>query len=192
MTEDVSKPADLTGRRIIIAATGAIACYKSCTLVSRLAQAGAEVTVLMTEAAERFVTPLTFQTLSGRPVYTSLWQAEENYDSQHIGLARAAALMVIAPASANTIAKLAHGMCDNVVTTVATALPRQTPVLIAPTMNAEMWDNPITQENVKKLRDVLGYHIVGPDAGWQACRTSGVGRMAEPHDIFDAIHRLIG
>lgn len=192
MVPDNITSAKLTGRRIIVAVTGAIACYKSCTLVSRLAQAGAEVTVLMTASAERFVTSLTFQTLSGRPVYTSLWEAQENFDAQHIGLARAADVMVIAPASANTIAKLAHGICDNVVTTVATALPRETPVLLGPAMNAEMWANPITQQNVTTLREVLGYHMVGPGTGWQACRTEGAGRMSEPDEIVEAIGGLLG
>ena len=192
MCPEDPKSGGLTGRRIIVAVTGAIACYKSCTLVSRLAQAGAEVTVLMTASAERFVTRLTFQTLSGRPVYTSLWEAEENYDAQHIGLARAAALMVIAPASANTIAKLAHGICDNVVTTVAMAMPRETPVLLAPSMNAEMWGHPITQQNMTTLREVLGYQTVGPGTGWQACRTEGAGRMSEPDEIVEAIGGLAG
>ena len=181
----------LSGKHFIVAVTGGIACYKTCTLVSRLVQAGGEVTVLMTEAATKFIAPLTFESLSGRPVYQSLWQPVENFDSQHVALARAADVMVIAPASANTIAKLAHGMCDNVVTTVACALPRTTPVLVAPSMNAEMWTNPMTQQNIQALREVLGYQIIGPDEGWQACRTKGPGRMSEPEAILDAIGQAI-
>jgi len=182
------------GRTLIVAVTGGIAAYKTCTLVSRLAQAGHAVTVLMTEAATRFVTPLTFEALSGRPVYTSLWQQVENRDAQHIALARGADAMVIAPASANTIAKLAHGLCDNVVTTVACALPREpkpTPVLLAPSMNAEMWANPITQQNVRTLVETLGWRVVGPDAGWQACRTQGAGRMSEADEILAAIESIL-
>lgn len=171
--------------------TGGIACYKACTLVSRLAQSGGQVTVLMTDAAVRFVTPLTFESLSGRPVHTSVWQQTDSYDSQHVALARSANLMIIAPASANTIAKLAHGLCDNVVTTIACALPRTTPVLIAPSMNEGMWRNPITQRNLATVREVLGYHVIGPDEGWQACRTHGVGRMAEPEAILDRAGELL-
>lgn len=182
----------LTDKRVLIAVTGGIAAYKACALVSRLVQDGAEVTVLMTEAATRFVGPLTFESLSGRPVHTSQWQQVENHDSQHIALARSADLMVIAPASANTIAKLAAGLCDNVVTTVACAMPRGVPVLLAPAMNAEMWENPITQRNVGTLRDVAGYRFVGPGEGWQACRTKGAGRMSEPEEILDQAKMVFG
>ena len=183
---------DDAAQRVIVAVTGGIAAYKTAALVSRLAQAGCAVTVLMTDAATRFVAPLTFETLSGRPVHTSLWHQGEAHDSQHIALARGADLMIIAPASANTIAKLAHGICDNLVTTVATALPRATPMLIAPAMNAEMWANPITQRNVTTLDDVLGYHRIGPHPGWQACRTAGPGRMAEPDAILAQALALLG
>lgn len=182
----------LRDRSVIVALTGGIACYKTATVVSRLAQAGAEVTVLMTDAATRFIGPLTLQSLSGRPVYTSQWQSIENHDAQHVQLARRASLMLIAPASANTIAKLAAGICDNVVTTVACALPRSTPVLVAPAMNAEMWENPITQRNIATLRDVLNYHLIGPETGWQACRTQGAGRMSEPEAIVETVKSLIG
>ena len=185
----------MKNRRIVIGVTGGIACYKVCTVVSRLAQAGAEVSVVMTRAATRFVTPLTFQTLSGRPVYTSQWQAIENHDSQHIGLAREADLMLIAPATANTIAKLAAGIADNLVLTVAMALPRTpapgTPVLLAPSMNAQMWEHPVTQRNLQTVRDVLGYQLIGPDEGWQACRTKGAGRMSEPEQIVEAVEAAL-
>ncbi len=185
------KPQTLKDKRILVGITGGIACYKTAMLVSRMVQAGAEVTALMTEAATRFVTPLTFESLSGRPVFTSQWQQVDDHSSQHIALARSADLMVIAPASANTIAKLAAGLCDNVVTTVACALPRQTPLLLAPAMNEQMWENPITQRNLKTLKDLLGYHTVGPESGWQACRTAGPGRMSEPDAIFEAVCKLL-
>ncbi len=189
---DVSAPAArLSARRVVVGVTGGIACYKAAALVSRLAQGGADVTVLMTDAATRFVTPLTFESLSGRPVYTSLWQPTEAHDAQHVALARACELLIISPATAHTLAKLAAGLCDDVVTLVATALPQETPVLLAPSMNAEMWAHPITQENLQKLQRLLGYRCVGPASGWQACRTAGAGRMSEPEPIVDAAATLV-
>ncbi|MBI1375140.1 MAG: phosphopantothenoylcysteine decarboxylase [Phycisphaera sp.] len=192
MTAPAQQPEARTGRRLIVAVTGGIAAFKTCTLVSRLVQAGHDVTVLMTDAATRFVGPLTFESLSGKPVHTSQWQQITHHDSQHVALARGADLMVIAPASANTIARLAAGLCDNIVTTTAAALPRTTPVLLAPAMNAEMWDHPITQRNLATLVDTLGYHTVGPGEGWQACRTRGAGRMSEPDEILQRVEQLLG
>ena len=180
-----------SGRHILVALSGGIACYKTATIVSRLVQGGAQVTVLMTEAATRFVGPLTFESLSGRAVLTSQWEQVESHDSQHIALARAAHLMLIAPASANTIAKLAGGFCDNIVTTIALALPPKTPLLLAPAMNAAMWENAITQRNIQTLRDLRGVDLVGPEEGWQACRTKGMGRMSEPEAIVAAIEKLL-
>lgn len=177
----------LSGRRVAVALTGGIACYKTATLVSRLVQSGADVRVLMTEAATKFVGPLTFQSLSGKAVLTSIWQADDRPDSQHVGVARWCELLVIAPASADIIARIAHGLTSDVVTLTASALPRQTPVLIAPAMNAQMWENPITQRNVQTLRELLQYELVGPDAGWQACRTQGAGRMSDPEVIYQAV-----
>jgi phosphopantothenoylcysteine decarboxylase/phosphopantothenate--cysteine ligase len=188
---DVAVKLIMNGKRVIVAVTGGIACYKVCTVVSRLAQAGVDVTVLMTESATRFVAPLTFQSLSGKPVHISAWESTDAHDSQHIALARSADLMVIAPASTNTIAKLAAGIADNVVTIVAAALPRPTPVLLAPAMNAQMWDHPITQRNLAVLKEALGWTTVGPNEGWQACRTRGQGRMAEPEEILQAIERAL-
>jgi len=174
-----------------VALTGGIACYKTATLVSTLAQAGADIRVLMTEAATKFVGPLTFQSLSGKPVIDSIWQAEDRPDAQHVGLARWAELLIIAPATADIIAKLAAGLCDDVVSLTATALPRTTPVLIAPAMNAQMWENPITQRNIDTVKQAMGYHTVGPEAGWQACRSEGVGRMSEPAAIIDAAAAIL-
>ena len=181
----------LSGRRIAVALSGGIAGYKTATLVSRLVQGGADVRVLMTEAATRFVAPLTFQSLSGQTVLTSVWQADDHPDSQHIGLARWCQLLIIAPASANTIAKIAHGVCDNIVSLVAAALPRRTPLLLAPAMNADMWENPITQQNMATLTETLGAHQVGPEEGWQACRTVGPGRMSDPDQILAAAVKLL-
>ncbi len=180
-----------TNRKVIVAVTGGIACYKTAQLVSRLAQAGATVRVLMTESATRFVTPLTFQSLANAPVVTSMWDVHEHHDSPHIALARWCDLMIIAPASANTIAKIATGHCDDVVSIVACAIGTAKPMLIAPAMNADMWANPITQRNITTLKDVLKCHTVGPDDGWQACRTTGTGRMSEPEAILDAAMKLM-
>ncbi len=175
------------GRSLIVAVTGGIAAYKSATIVSRLAQAGARVTVLMTEGATRFVTPLTFQALSGRPVYTSMWEHIEASDPQHIALARDAEAVVVAPCTMDCLAKLAHGRADDVVTLALSAVDRgRTPVLLAPSMNAVMWSQASTQRNIDVLR-VDGFSMVGPGDGWQACREVGPGRMSEPEEIVLAV-----
>ncbi|MBI1336732.1 MAG: hypothetical protein GC164_07200 [Phycisphaera sp.] len=184
----------VAGRKVLVAVTGGIACYKIATVVSRLVQAGGVVRVIMTESATRFVTPLTFQSLSGHSVLTSTWQADDHPDSQHVGLARWCELMLIAPATADILAKLAAGTCDDLVTLTACALPRSpkmTPVLIVPAMNAQMWENPVTRRNVKTVNDVLGYTSIGPETGWQACRTQGAGRMSEPEAIVDAVGKAL-
>jgi phosphopantothenoylcysteine decarboxylase/phosphopantothenate--cysteine ligase len=167
--------------------TGGIAAYKSATLVSRLAQAGAQVTVAMTPAATRFVTPLTFQALSGRPVYTSAWEHVESNDPQHIATAGSLDAAIVAPCSMDTLARLASGRADDVVTLILSAVDRsRTPVLLAPSMNAVMWSQPATQRNVRTLI-ADGFTLVGPAAGWQACRTVGVGRMEEPEVLIEAL-----
>lgn len=182
--------AAVSGRRIIVGVTGGIAAYKTCTVVSRLAQAGAVVTVAMTDAATHFVTPLTFQALSGNPVYTSPWEHIESKDPQHVSLASAAALAVVAPCSMDCVAKLATGRTDDVVTLILSAIDRsRTPVLLAPSMNAAMWAQPSTQRNLRTL-DGDGFRFIGPDDGWQACRTSGTGRMSEPEAILAEIARV--
>jgi phosphopantothenoylcysteine decarboxylase/phosphopantothenate--cysteine ligase len=166
---------------------GGIAVYKTAAVVSRLAQAGAEVTVAMTENATRFVTPLTFQALSGRPVYTSQWQHVESHDPQHIRLADAADAVLVAPCTMDAMARLASGRTDDVVTLILSAVDRSsTPVLLAPSMNAVMWAQPSTQRNLDILR-ADGFGIVGPEHGWQACRHVGAGRMSEPEALVRAL-----
>lgn len=184
---DALEPSSLRDRHLLVAVSGGIAAYKVCTLVSHAAQAGASVRVVMTESATRFVTPLTFQSLSGQPVLTSTWERDDRPDSQHVGLARWADLFVLAPASANTIARIAHGLCDNLVTLTAAALPRDTPAYFAPAMNADMWANPVVQANCRTLSQTLGWTAIGPESGWQACRTQGSGRMSEPETILQAL-----
>lgn len=184
-------------RRVLVGVSGGIACYKTATLVSRLVQAGADVRVIMTEAATRFVGPVTFEALSGRSVLSSIWQSDDHPESQHVGLARWCELMLIAPASADMIARLAHGLTGDVVSLTAAALPRDaeggltTPLVVAPAMNADMWASPIVQQNMQILTEIFGASQVGPDTGWQACRTAGPGRMSEADAIFDAVAKIL-
>jgi phosphopantothenoylcysteine synthetase/decarboxylase len=183
-------------RRVFVGVRGGIAAYKTCTLVSRLVQAGAEVTVAMTEGATRFVTPLTFQALSGRAVYSSPWShlGEGEHgggDPQHINLARSLDAAIVAPCTMDCLARLATGHADDAVTLILSAVDRaKTPVLLAPAMNAAMWAQPATQRNLTTLRAV-GFAIVGPNEGWQACRTSGPGRMSEPEELLEALRSVI-
>jgi len=180
------------GVRVIVGLTGGIACYKTATVVSRLVQAGVDVTVAMTESAARFVAPLTFQALSGRPVYTSQWEHIEAHDPQHIALADSARAMLIAPCTMDCLAKLATGRTNDVVTLIAAAVDRRkTPVILAPSMNDVMWAQPSTQRNVETLkRD--GFEFIGPESGWQACRHVGAGRMSEPEDLIKTVLARIG
>lgn len=181
----------LKGKRLFVGVTGGIAAYKACTLVSRLAQAGTSVTVAMTESATRFVQPLTFQALSARHVYTSAWEHVESQDPQHISLATACDLAVVAPCTMDCLARLATGRTDDVVTLILSAVDRtRTPVLLAPAMNSVMWAQPSTQRNVRQLRDD-GFEFIGPASGWQACRHVGEGRMSEPEEILESIARRV-
>lgn len=166
---------------MLVAVCGGIAAYKVCTVVSALVQRGVGVTVATTEAAERFVGAATFQSLTGRQVFTSLWASEAYYDPQHLRLTEAADLFLIAPATANTIGKIANGIADNLVTTLV--MGADCPVLLAPAMNMRMWQNRFLQANVSKLREA-GYGILEPGEGWLACRSVGAGRMAEPEVIL--------
>lgn len=185
------EPTVFEQRRIIVGVTGGIAAYKTATVVSRLAQAGASVTVLMTESATRLVAPQTFQALSGRPVYTSPWEHIESDDPQHISLATSAHAALVAPCSMDCLARLATGRADDMVTLVLAAIDRgRTPVLLAPSMNAVMWSQPSTQRNLRVLRDD-GFRIVEPGVGWQACRAVGPGRMAEPEELVRAIAEVV-
>lgn len=188
-----SDASPLAGRRVLVALTGGIACYKIAPVVSRLVQGGADVRVLMTEAATRFITPLSLQSLSGHPVLTSPWEHDDRPDSQHIGLARWCEVMLIAPCSADMLARLAAGLTGDVVALTACALPAGTPLLLAPAMNADMWANPIVQRNLATLHQLLpDLQQIGPESGWQACRTRGDGRMSEPEALLEAIATHLG
>jgi len=185
---DKSAPA---GREVLLAVTGGIACYKSADLTSKLIQAGAGVTVAMTEAATRFVAPLTFQALTRRQVFTSLWQSTESFDSQHLSLTERADLMIVAPATANMLAKCAHGIADDLVSALVLSAAGECEVLLAPAMNTRMWNAPPTQANLARLGE-WGLHTVGPGEGFLACGVTGMGRMAEPGDILQAAADLLG
>ena len=180
--------ADLAGKRIVVGVGGGIACYKVCDVVSKLAQAGAEVTVAMTPAAHKFVTPLTFEALSGRPVHTDVWHGVDPADTQHIGLTENADLLLIAPATMHLLAKCALGLCDDLVSLLFAAAA--CPVLLAPSMNSRMWENPATRTNVELLKQG-GHRFVGPTAGWLACRNVGSGRLAEATQIIEAVANAV-
>jgi phosphopantothenoylcysteine decarboxylase/phosphopantothenate--cysteine ligase len=177
----------MKGREILIGVTGGIAVYKTAALVSQLVQAGAGVSVVMTESAQKFVGPVTFAALTGRPVANNMFDDRQSLGT-HIELAEAAHLMCVAPATANFLAKAAHGIADDLLTTLYLAFAG--PVLLAPAMNTVMWEKAATQRNLRQLQDD-GVNTVGPDEGWLSCRKTGVGRMASPDAIFQAIRRLL-
>ena len=175
---------DLQGRHILLGVTGGIAAYKSAELVRLLIKEGATVQVVLTEAASRFVGAATFQALSGRPVHGDLWDARVPDSMAHIALAREAELIVVAPATAHTLARAANGLADDLLSTLLLAAGK--PVLYAPAMNREMWQHPATRRNVARLR-ADGAWISGPAAGEQACGEIGEGRMVEPEDLLQDI-----
>ena len=174
----------LSHKRILLGVSGGIAAYKSADLVRRLRERGAEVQVVMTQGAEEFIKPLTFQALSGRPVYTRLLDHDSEAGMGHIALARWADLIVIAPATANVIARLAHGLADDLLTTLC--LAADVPLMVAPAMNQQMWHAAAMQENIVTISK-RGMAILGPAQGEQACGETGLGRMLEPSDIVQAI-----
>ena len=188
MSVDATSPAPLKGRELIVGVCGGIAAYKVADVVSKLVQLGAGVTVCMTAEAQRFITPLTFEALSGRKVRTSTFELVDTSDPQHIGLTERADLMLVAPATNNIIAKVAHGLCDDLVSLMVCAAA--CPVVFAPAMNNRMWEHPVAQANVAKLQSI-GYRFIGPDAGWLACRNVGPGRLSEPQKIVDEVVRML-
>jgi phosphopantothenoylcysteine decarboxylase/phosphopantothenate--cysteine ligase len=185
-------PRSLRGKRILLGVTGGIAAYKSCYLVRELGRAGADVRVVMTDAATKFVTPLTFSALSGHEVELDLWSVNQSTDSnigtRHINLANWADLILIAPASATTIAKLTHGLADNLLTIVA--LATKSPIVLAPTMDADMYLNPVTQSNLTLLRE-RGYFVIPPEEGEHASGFTGPGRLPEIDRIIQFIEGIL-
>jgi len=188
MSTDATTSTPLKDRELIVAVCGGIAAYKVADVVSKLVQLGAGVTVCMTDEAQRFITPLTFEALSGRKVRTGTFDLVDTSDPQHIGLTERADLMLVAPATGNLIAKVAHGLCDDLVSLMVSAAA--CPVVFAPAMNNRMWDHPVARENVEKLQR-LGYRFIGPDAGWLACRNVGPGRLSEPPKIIDEVVKML-
>lgn len=177
----------LKDRRLLVGVTAGIASYKVCSVVSTLAQAGAQVTVAMTPDAQRFVAPLVFQSLSGRPVLLSAFDATEPADPQHIRVASAADLMLVAPCTMDMLSTLATGRCHDIVSLLVASIDRsKTPVLLAPSMNEAMWRQPATARNLDTLRGD-GFRLIEPASGWQACRSVGPGRLPEPDDLVDIV-----
>lgn len=178
----------LKGKKIVLGVTGGIAVYKAVDLVSRLRKQGAEVRVIMTAHAQEFVTPLTFKEISGNQVAVSMWNSNQEFNVEHIALANWADLFLIAPATANILAKMAHGLADDLLST--TLLATKVPVIACPAMNTGMYENPVTQENIEKLKS-RGIIIMPPAVGHLACGTSGPGRLPEPQNIVDFIIRFL-
>ena len=176
----------LADKKIVLGLTGGVACYKVAELTRALGKAGAKVQVVMTEAASHFITPVTMQALSGNTVYTDQWDARIHNNMPHIDLTRDADAIVIAPCSTDFIFKLAHGACNDLLSTLCIARPAHVPLLIAPAMNVEMWQNPATQRNVQQLI-ADGIQIMGPAAGDQACGETGMGRMLEAEQLLTEI-----
>src|SRR5881396_3583044 len=178
----------LDGKTVVVGVSGGIACYKACEVVRLLVAAGARVRVVMTAAAQRFVTPLTFQTLAGQPVATDTFDLTQESEIGHIRLADEADAIAIAPATANVIAKLAAGIADDLLTTVL--LATRAPLVLAPAMNVHMWEHPTVQENVARLV-ARGARVVGPASGSLACGYEGAGRLADPEDIVEEVCRTL-
>jgi phosphopantothenoylcysteine decarboxylase/phosphopantothenate--cysteine ligase len=172
----------LKGKKIVLGVTGGIAVYKAVDLVSRLRKQGCEVRVVMTEHAQEFVTPLTFKEISGNQVAVSMWSSNQEFNVEHIALANWADLFVVAPATANILAKMAHGLADDLLST--TLLAAQAPIMVCPAMNTGMYEHPATQENLELLRK-RGVVVMRPAVGKLACGTSGAGRLPEPQEIVE-------
>jgi len=177
---------ELDGKKIVLGLTGGIACYKSAELTRALVKAGASVQVAMTQAATQFITPVTMQAVSGKPVFFDQWDARIPNNMAHIDLTRDADAIVIAPCSTDFMFKLAHGACDDLLSTLCIARPASVPLLVAPAMNVEMWQNPATRRNAAQLK-ADGIAVLGPAAGEQACGEVGMGRMLEPEQLLEEI-----
>ena len=177
---------NLAGKNIVLGLTGGIACYKAAELARGLVKAGASCQVVMTEAARHFITPVTLQALSGKPVFTDQWDSRISNNMAHIDLSRHADAILISPCSADFMRKLVHGAADDLLSTLCLARPANVPLLVAPAMNVEMWDNPATQRNVVQLKKD-GITLLGPAAGDQACGETGLGRMLEPEQLLESL-----
>jgi len=180
----------LKDKHILLGISGGIAAYKAADLASKLTAAGAVVRTIMTENACKLITPVTLEAVTGQPVYTSMWQGPENFKIGHIQMADWADVVVVAPATANIIAKVAAGICDDLLSTTLCACWNKK-VLLAPAMNSNMWANPIVQRNMSILTDQLKFKTIGPASGRLACGTEGIGRMAKPADILTTLIEVL-
>ena len=181
----------MKGVQIGIGVSGGIAAYKVAGLVSALVQEGATVDVLMTEAATKFITPLTFSSLTARPVFDDQWSHIDGHEPQHIKIAQSLSLLLIAPCTMDMLAKLNHGRTDDPVSLVVSAIDRETtPVILAPSMNSVMMKQPATQRNIAMLKDD-GFGVLDSDFGWQACRAVGQGRMQEQEALLEVIKQTL-
>ena len=188
MTNASSK---LEGKNIIIGITGGIACYKVADLVSKMVQSGADVHTVMTQAATKFIAPLTFASLTGNAVFDSQWAFVDQHDPQHVKIARQADAVLVAPCTMDMLAKLALGRADDPLSLVLSAIDRsKIPVLLAPSMNATMLNQPSTKRNLYQLAED-GYRLQAPKEGWQACKTVGCGRMPEPITLLEALEAVL-
>lgn len=182
----MNKEKNIKGKKVLVGITGGIAVYKVATLVNTFIKLGADVKIIMTESATKFVNPLTFQTLLNDNVYVDMWNAKDRNSVEHISLAKWADVFVLAPATANTIGKIANGIADNLLTTVIMALPKHINIILAPAMNVEMWSNKIVQDNISKLKKIdKKYIFIEPRSGILACRDEGIGKLADVDDIIN-------
>ena len=182
------KKANFDGLNILLGVSGGIAAYKAVELARRMSLAGAAIKTVMTTNACRFVQPMSFEAVTHSVVFTSLWRSPEDYNISHISLVEWADMVVVAPATANIIGKVANGICDEILSTIL-CVCWDKPTLLAPAMNEKMWTNPAVQNNVKAIRDI-GFELIGPEEGSLACGTKGLGRMSEPTDILEAAERI--
>ncbi len=177
------------GVNVLLGVTGGVAAYKAVALASKLTSAGAAVKTVMTANACELIRPKSFEAVTGSGVFTNLWSCPEEYRIGHVSLADWADVIVVAPATANIIAKIANGICDDLLSTLLCAGFKK-PVLLAPAMNNNMWENPAVKRNVKTVRD-MKFEVIGPVKGRLACGTEAIGRMSEPQDIFKAIEKIV-
>lgn len=177
---------------ILLGVSGGVAAYKAVDLASKLTAAGAVVKTIMTENACQLICPKSFEAVTGQPVYTSMWQTGEEFEIGHVSAADWADIVVVAPATANIIGKIANGICDDLLsTTLCVCLPliKSGAVILAPAMNGNMWNNPAVQRNIMMVME-MGFHLIGPEEGRLACGAEGIGRMSEPQDILEAIKKI--
>jgi phosphopantothenoylcysteine decarboxylase/phosphopantothenate--cysteine ligase len=182
------KKSEISGLKVLLGVSGGVAVFKAVDLASKLTAAGALVDTVMTENACRFVLPKSFEAVTGRCVYTSMWENPAGFQIEHISLSDSADVVVIAPATANIIGKAANGICDDLLSTILCAC-WQKKVLFAPAMNGKMWTNPVVGKNIETLKK-MGFEIIGPEKGRLACGTEGIGRMTEVADIIDRLKKI--